>query len=84
MTAEPTFGPELARAAEAVLAALASVESAAGIERAAYAATFMLRLATAFTLQALGPVAARQALAATWRDLQAEIEAANAGSSALQ
>jgi hypothetical protein len=72
-----TPDPELAKVNGAVLAALASIEAAAGPERAAFAAACMIRVA--YILNAVGPQAARQALAATWADLGDDIAGMNGG-----
>jgi hypothetical protein len=63
--------------------ALASVQSAAGAERAAMAAETLVRVAVGFALANLGPESARRLLTTTWRDLQTEIAERNAGSAAI-
>ena len=57
MTAEPDFQAELAKVSQAVATSLASVQAAAGPERAALAASIMVRVAVGFTLDNLGEAA---------------------------
>lgn len=75
MTAEPDIEAELLKVSQAIVTSLASVATAAGPERAALAATILIRLATHHLLTAHGVQAARDALAMVWRDLSEAIAA---------
>ena len=80
---ESDFQTELIKATQAVSAALAQVQAAAGPERAAMAAQIMIGLATRHLLYAQGPKAARDALCRVWADLAEAVAEQNGGASTI-
>jgi excisionase family DNA binding protein len=77
------FQAELAQVSASVLAALGSVQAAAGDERAALAAGILVQLATHFMLHSIGPQAARQALVVAYAALEQDIAGLNGNSATL-
>jgi hypothetical protein len=75
---------ELARVAETIVKALASIAAATNPAVATQACDLLTRISTSFLLNNIGPTAAKNHLAAVWRDLDLEIQAANGGGNALQ
>jgi hypothetical protein len=73
----------LATVAQSIVIALGHIQTAGGAEVAAHAAGLMIGLATQHLLTACGPQAARDTLIRVYADLQAEIEAQNSGSTAI-
>jgi hypothetical protein len=82
MSADP-FQAELAAVATSVVKALGSIQTSAGDEVARQACAITIRLATIHLLNAVGPQAARNALAATWRDLGEDIASQNGGAALI-
>jgi hypothetical protein len=80
---DAAFDAALEQLAGVVVKALATVQASGGATPALQTSTMLTRLAVGHVLAGCGPKAARDMLAACWRDLQAEIETQNGGATTL-